>query len=102
MDGKLVYHYNWFDMERYQVVSEVDIPEGKVELKGHFINESQIPGGSASVTLYINGEQVGTGKIEKQVRGCFGVENLDAGVDALNPINKAYEHKQDGYRLDIA
>ena len=32
-DGKLVYHYNWFDISRYDVVSETDVPSGKVELK---------------------------------------------------------------------
>jgi len=35
------------------------------------------------VTLFINGEQVRTGKIKKQVRGRFGVETLDVGVEAL-------------------
>jgi arylsulfatase len=94
MAGKLVYHYNWFDTERYEVVSEVDVPTGKVELKCHFVNETDIPGGPASVTLFINGQQVGAGKIEKQVRGRFGVETLDVGLDTLTPVNKAYEHKR--------
>ncbi len=94
MDGKLVYHYNWFDMERYEVVSNVDVPASKVELKCLFVNESKTLGGPASVTLFINGEQVGTGQIEKQVRGRFGVETLDVGVDALTPVSKAYEHKR--------
>jgi hypothetical protein len=85
--------YNWFDMERYEVVSEVDVPAGKVELKRHFVNESAIPGGPASVTLFISREQVGAGKFEKQVRGRFSVETLDVCVDALTPVNKAYEHK---------
>ncbi len=94
MDGKLVYHYNWFDTERYEVVSDRDVPAGKVELKCQFINESNIPGGPASVTLFINGEQVGAGKVEKQVRGRFSIESLDVGVDALTPVSKAYKHKQ--------
>jgi len=93
MDGKLVYHYNWFDMERYEVVSDVNVPAGKVELKCHFVNETSVLGGPASVTLFINGEQVGMGKIEKQVRGRFSVETLDVGLDTLTPVSKTYEHK---------
>jgi hypothetical protein len=76
------------------VVSDVDVPAGKVELKCRFVNESAMPGGLASVTLFINRQAVGTGKIEKQVRGRFSVETLDVGVDALTPVNKAYEHQR--------
>jgi hypothetical protein len=94
MNDKLVYHYNWFDMERYEVVSNVNVPAGKVELKCHFVNETNVLGGPASVMLFINGKQVGTGKIEKQVRARFGVETLDVGVDALTPVSKDYEHKR--------
>jgi arylsulfatase len=81
-------------MERYEVVSNQSVPTGKVELKCHFTNESDIPGGPASVALFINGDKVGTGKVEKQVRGRFGVESLDVGVDALSPVSKSYEHKR--------
>jgi arylsulfatase len=92
--GKLVYHYNWFDVERYEVVSNMSVPSGKVELKCLFVNEGKMLGGPASVTLFINGQPVGTGQIEKQVRGRFSVETLDVGVDALTPVSKAYEHKR--------
>jgi arylsulfatase len=94
MDGKLVYHYNWFDMERYEVVSRRKVPAGKVELRCHFENETAIPGGPATVALYINGKAAGTVKIEKQVRGRFGVESLDVGVDAASPVSRAYADKQ--------
>jgi hypothetical protein len=59
-------------MERYEVVPNVDVPAGKVELKCHFVNDTKILDSPASGTLFIQGEQVGTGKIEKQVRLDFG------------------------------
>lgn len=93
-DGKLVYHYNWFDMERYEIVSTSPVPEGKVELKCEFTNETNIPGGPATARLFINGKAMGEGKIEKQVRGRFGVESLDVGVDALSPVSKSYADKR--------
>lgn len=42
MDGKLVYHYNWFAMERYEAVSDVAVPAGKVEkqVRGRFSVET--------------------------------------------------------------
>lgn len=94
LDGKLVYHYNWFDMERYEITSNKPIPSGKVELQVKFVNESKTLGGPASVTLFINGEQVGAGRVEKQVRGRFSLESLDVGVDACSSVNKAYSAKR--------
>jgi arylsulfatase len=93
-DGRLVYHYNWFDMERYEVVSDRDVPSGPVQLRCEFVNETQIPGGPATVALLIGDEPVGHGPIDQQVRGRFSVETLDVGVDALTAVDKAYEHKQ--------
>jgi arylsulfatase len=93
-DGHLVYHYNWFDMERYEVVSDRPVPTGPVELRCEFINESEVPGGPATVSLLFGDEPVGRGKIDKQVRGRFSVESLDIGVDALTAVDKAYDHKQ--------
>ena len=93
-DGKLVYHYNWFDMERYEVVSTAPVPEGKVELKCEFANETEVPGGSATVRLFIDGKAAGEGKIEKQARGRFSLESLDVGVDACSTVSKSYADKR--------
>ena len=93
-DGKLVYHYNFFDMERYEVVSDSKVPTGSVVLRCEFVNESQVSGGPATVTLLIGDKPVGQGSVEKQVRGRFSVESLDVGVDALTPVDKSYDDKQ--------
>jgi arylsulfatase len=93
-DGRVVYHYNWFDQERYEVVSDRSVPEGPVVIRCEFVNESKVPGGPATVSLLIDDEPVGRGRIDKQVRGRFSTEGLDIGVDALTPVDKAYAHKQ--------
>jgi arylsulfatase len=89
-DRRLVYHYNWFDVERYEVVSDVPVPEGQVTLSMDFVNETPIPGGPATVRLGIAGKPVGEGRIARQVRGRFGVETLDVGMDTLSPVSRAY------------
>ncbi len=53
-----------------------------------------MPGRRATVSLLIGDEPVGQGTIDKQVRGRFGVESLDVGVDALTAVDKAYDDKQ--------
>ena len=89
-DGRLVYHYNWFDVERYEVASDIPVPEGRVTLRMEFVNEGAIPGGPATVRLGIDGKPAGEGRIERQVRGRFSVETLDVGMDTLSPVSKAY------------
>jgi hypothetical protein len=89
-DGRLVYHYNWFDVERYEVRSDRPVPSGKVELKMNFLNDNGTLGGPATVRLFIDGEQCGEGRIEKQVRGRFSLESLDIGMDARSPVSKSY------------
>ena len=93
-DGKLVYHYNWFDMERYEIVSTTPVPDGKVELQCEFTNETKTLGGPASVRLLINGKEAGKRKIDKQVAGRFGLECLDVGADTLSPVVKSYGDKR--------
>jgi hypothetical protein len=42
------------------------------------------------VHLFINGDQCGDGRIEKQVRGRFSAEPLDVGMDTLSPVSSSY------------
>jgi arylsulfatase len=93
-DSKLIYHYNWFDMERYEVTSTSPVPKGKVELRCEFVNEGKVPGGPATVKLFVNGKESGNGKIAQQVRGRFSLESLDVGLDALSPVSKAYADRR--------
>jgi arylsulfatase len=90
-DGKLTYHYNWFDTERPKIQSTKSVPTGKVQLTFDFKSEGV--GKAASVTLYTNGDKVGEGKIPRQVPFRFGVESLDVGMDTLSPVSRTYEEK---------
>jgi arylsulfatase len=93
-EGHLVYHYNWFDLERYEVVSDLPVPEGLVQLTMEFLNDGPPAGGPATVRLGINGNAVGEGRIARQVRGRFGLETLDVGLDALYPVSVAYADRR--------
>jgi arylsulfatase len=92
VDGdRLRYHYNWFTLERYDVVADTPLPRGKVVLRMQFECETaQTPGGPAVVRLFQNGHLVGRGRVSKQVPGRFGFESLDVGEDAMSPVYPAY------------
>ena len=80
-EGKLIYHYNWFDTERYKVESAAPLAPGKAEIRMDFVNEGEKPGGPASVDLFVNDKKVGSGKLPKQVAYRFSVESMDVGMD---------------------
>jgi arylsulfatase len=63
------------------------LPEGEVELKAKY----EATGQTGTVTLYVNGEQVGRGQISRTMPGTFSLsETFDVGEDTGNPVSKAY------------
>ena len=63
-DHKLHYDYNFFNIERYAIVSPV-LPTGKVDLKFNFIKTGMLKG---TGELYVNGKKVAEGPIDKPFR----------------------------------
>jgi arylsulfatase A-like enzyme len=88
---RLRYHYNWFTIERYDVVADAPLPRGRVGLRMEFECEAPgTPGGAAVVRLFHDGRLVGQGRIDKQVPGRFGFESLDVGEDTMSPVYPGY------------
>jgi len=91
--GRLRYHYNWFQYERFDVVSATPLPAGEIVLRMEFTCEMPgTPGGPAQVRLFCNDALVGEGRIGRQVPGFFG-ETLDVGEDALSPVWPGYRDR---------
>jgi arylsulfatase len=95
IDGdRLRYHYNWFTLERYDVVADSPLPRGRVMLRMEFeCDMEDAPGGPAVVRLFHGDQLVGRGRIEKQVPGRFGWESLDVGQDTMSPVYPGYRQR---------
>jgi arylsulfatase A-like enzyme len=92
--GRLRYHYNWFTLERYDVIADRPIPRGSLVLRMEFTcEEPGTPGRPAKVRLFQNDRLVGQGRIDKQVPGRFGFESLDVGEDTLSPVCPDYRRR---------
>lgn len=92
-DDRLRYHYNWYDLERYDVVADRTMPRGRVEIRMEFVcDDPDQRGGPATVKLFCNEILVGAGRIAHQVRGRFG-ECLDVGEDTLSPVWGGYRSR---------
>jgi arylsulfatase len=91
VDGdRLRYHYNWYDLERYDVIADRPMPRGHVEIRMELVcDDPETRGGPAMVRLFCNDELVAEGRLDHQVRGRFG-ECLDVGEDTLSPVWPGY------------
>jgi hypothetical protein len=89
-DGKLAYHYNWFDIERTDIVSEVELTAGDHVLQYAMENATAVPGGGATITLFVDDQQVASGTIDHQNRARFGPVCMDVGCYSLSPVSNHF------------
>ena len=71
------------------------LPKGKAGVKAVYKvgkpNGKGPDSGTGSVTLFINGEKVGEGRVERTQPSIFSIsETFDVGVDTGTPVSKDY------------
>jgi arylsulfatase len=95
-DGKLAFHYNFADFERFTIEAKAPFPSGKVTAKLEFASRGTKPGvvisDGATVKLFVNGTPVGEGTVGRaMVR--HGIEPFEVGRDSISPVNPGYQSK---------
>jgi len=90
-DGKLVYHYNWFERERTNLVSSEPLPAGKSTVTVEFAYDGGGLGKGGEATIGINGKAVGSTRIENTVVGRFGIDTFSVGLDTGSPVANTYK-----------
>jgi arylsulfatase len=93
-DGKLVYHYNFFNLERWEVESNIDVSAGDSTLGFEFRTLDDVPGGPAELDLLIDGQKVGHLDLPAQARSRFGVESMSVGINTGSPVVESYRDKR--------
>ncbi|MGH9014840.1 MAG: arylsulfatase [Acidimicrobiia bacterium] len=86
-DNRLVYEYNFVELERYAVTSTREVPVGASTLQMRFDLTGRRQG---KATLLIDGAVAGEGTISRMC-GVTGLEPLDCGQDTQTPVSPAYE-----------
>ena len=87
-DNRLVYEYNFVELERTVVTSEAELPVGPSKLAMRFSLTGRLQG---RVTLFVDDEVAGTGEIARTCPVMTGLEPLDCGQDTQTPVSPAYE-----------
>ena len=92
-DGKLIYHFNWFDEARTIITSSEPVPTGKSTVRFDFAYDGKPGelGKGGTGTLFINDKKVGEARIEKTVPGRCGIDTFGVGMDTGSPVSNTYQ-----------
>ena len=80
--GKPAYTYNWFGLERYTIASPAAVTSDSAEIKLQFDYEGGGNGKGGVATLYVDGEKVAEGRVDKTQPLLYSAdETADVGLD---------------------
>jgi arylsulfatase len=90
-DGRLKYCYNWLGLQRYYTESGSALPGGKHQVRMEFVYDGGGLGRGGAVTLYLDGNQIGEGRVEYTQPMIFSIdETMDIGCEYGTMITDDY------------
>jgi len=89
--GKPVYCYNLLGLQRFKVEGDSAIPPGEHQVRMEFAYDGGGLGKGGTVSLYVDGDPVGEGRVEGTVPMIFSAdETADVGSDTASPVSDDY------------
>jgi arylsulfatase len=90
-DGKPAYCYNLFGLDVVKVYGGAPIPAGEHQVRMEFTYDGGGLGKGGEIALFVDGEQVGRGRVEATVPMLFSAdETTDVGSDTATPVSDDY------------
>ena len=97
-DGKPAYCYNLFGLQQFKVYGSEEVPAGEHQVRMEFTYDGGGVGKGGDVTLYLDGAEVGSGRIDGTVPMVFSAdETTDVGSDSATPVSDDYGPKDSGF-----
>jgi len=91
-DGMPMYAYNFLGLKTDKIAGTKALPAGKVTLRYEFAYDGGGLGKGGTGTLFVNGEKVAEGKIERTQAFAFSAdEGADVGMDSETPVTDDYK-----------
>jgi arylsulfatase A-like enzyme len=101
-DGKVSYVHNWLDVERYTVTSQQPVPAGKATIRFEFAYDGGKLGSGADGSIFVNGQKVAEGRIEKTVPVIISAdETAGVGQDDATPVTEEYKQRDNKFNGKI-
>ena len=96
--GRPAYCYNLFGLQRFKIYGDKEIPPGEHQVRMEFSYDGGGLAKGGTVTLYIDGSQVGQGRVEATQPMAFsGDETTDVGTDGATPVSDDYGPKNSAF-----
>ena len=90
-DGRPRYTYNFLGLQHFTVDGDAAIPAGAHQVRMEFAYDGGGPAKGGHVRLYLDGDEVGEGRVEATVPLIFsGDETCDVGSDTASPVAPDY------------
>ena len=90
-DGRPIYHYNLLGLRRFVVGGSEPVPAGVHQVRMEFTYDGGGLGKGGEAGLFVDGTEVGRGRIEATVPMVFSAdETADIGRDTASPVSDDY------------
>ena len=90
-DGKLKYCYNLLGLQHFYAESNSPLSPGEHQVRMEFAYAGGGLGKGGTATLYVDGKEVGQGKVAATAAMLFSVEGgCDVGLDSGSPVSPDY------------
>ncbi len=100
--GRLKYCYNFCGLQHFFVEADRAIPAGKHQVRMEFAYDGGGLARGGTVTLYIDGQSVGSGRIDRTEPFAFSAdETVDVGMEAGSPVSPDYGPKANAFTGEI-
>jgi arylsulfatase A-like enzyme len=97
-DGRPSYCYNLLGLRRFKVHGDTEIPAGEHQVRVEFAYDGGGLGKGGTVTLYLDGKQVGEGRVDGTQPMIFsGDETTDVGSDTATPVSDDYNARNSAF-----
>jgi arylsulfatase len=90
-EGSLKYHYNFVGLLHFDVTARSTLPPGTHQVRMEFSYDGGGLGKGAGIALYVDGEKVGEGRVDRTHAFLFSMdETMDIGCDVGEPVSPDY------------
>jgi arylsulfatase len=97
-NGRPVYCYNLLGLQRFKVKGNTEIPSGEHQVRMEFTYDGGGLGKGGIVRLYLDGAEVGEGRVDATVPLIFSAdETTDVGSDSATPVSDDYDQRESGF-----
>jgi arylsulfatase len=100
--GKPAYCYNLLGLQRFKIEGDAAIPPGTHQVRMEFAYDGGGLAKGGTVTLFVDGDQTGEGRVEGTVPMIFsGDETADVGSDTASPVSDDYATGDNAFTGDV-